>query len=62
MWALLVTETNRYAAKCRQNVSEHARPWSDVTLEEMKAFVGMLIIMGIDKLPRIELYWSTKHP
>ena len=30
--------------------------------EEMKAFVGMLMVMGICKLPRLELYWSTTHP
>ena len=28
----------------------------------MKAFVGMLIIMGIVVLPRLELYWTTSHP
>ena len=28
---------------------------------EMKAFVGVLILMGICKLPRLDLYWSTNH-
>ena len=39
-------------------------PWSDVTKEEMKAFAGMLMIMGgiIRRLPRIESYWSTSLP
>ena len=50
VWELLVEETNRYAS---ENVSHtpHARPWKDVTVPEMKAFVGMLILMGIVTLP-----------
>ncbi len=34
---------------------------ASITREEMVAFVGMLIYMGIARLPQIELYWSTKH-
>ena len=26
------------------------------------AFIGMLIIMGISKLPRLEMYWSVYTP
>ena len=55
------TETNRYAAANR-SISRHSRAWSDVTVEEMKAFVGMLILMGILQLPRLEMYWQTTHP
>ena len=29
--------------RCQQNLSEHARPWVDLTVEEVKAFVGMFI-------------------
>ena len=46
VWDLIVTGTNRYAAANR-SVSTHSHPWTDVTVEEMKAFVGLLIIMGI---------------
>ena len=54
-----MTETNRYANQCRaQSTSRTQRPWHDV---EMKAFVGMLMVMGICKLPRLELYWCTTH-
>ncbi len=58
---MIVTETNRYAETIVGNTA-HARPWYDVTVEEMKAFLGVVIMMGILKLPRLELYWSTKHP
>ena len=55
VWDLIVAETNRYAAQQRQQASTHGRPWNDVTVEEMKDFVGMQILMGISRLPRIEI-------
>ena len=61
VWDLLVTETNRYASDNRLT-SPSARPWCDVTVAEMKAFIGILIAMGIVCLPRLEMYWSTSHP
>ena len=54
MWELLVVETNRYAAS-NTSAAPHARPGHDVTVPEMKAFVGMLILMDIDVLPRLEM-------
>ena len=58
---MLVAETNRYAATVVGR-TPRARPWHDVVVPEMKAFVGILILMGIIKLPRLELYWSQKYP
>ncbi len=40
---MIVTETNRYAATIVGNTA-HARPWYDVTVEEMKAFFGIVIM------------------
>ena len=50
VWNLLVTETNRYA---QANLSSmpNAHKWTDVTTEEMKAFIGITILMGIIQLP-----------
>ena len=62
VWQLIVDETNRYAASCRQNLSDHSRPWTPVTVADIKAFIGMVILMGIVKSPQLDLYWSTKHP
>ena len=28
----------------------------------MKAFIGIVILMGILKLPRLEMYWQEAHP
>ena len=32
-------------------------PWKDVTLEELKAFFGLNVAMGIVKLPEAKMYW-----
>lgn len=34
--------------------------WKDVTLEELKAFFGLNITMGIVKLPEAVMYWQQK--
>ena len=59
VWDLLVTETNRYS-KLGFPKQRCARPWHDITVEDMKAFVGLLIIMGVLKLPRLEMYWQVE--
>ena len=51
--------SNRYASATRKS-TPCARAWYDTTLEELKAFVGILILMGIQRLPRLEMYWSNK--
>ena len=33
--------------------------WKDMTNRELKAYFGLCIIMGINNLPRIAMYWST---
>jgi len=49
----LASQTNLYAAQ------KSIRYWSDTTVSEMKAFVGILIAMGLHVVPSIDLYWST---
>lgn len=50
---LLVEQTNIYAEQNRSH------GWSPVDLPEMKAFLGMIILMGLHPLPTIDLYWSS---
>ena len=59
VWDLLVTvtETNRYAA-LNISTASRPRPWKPVMKEEMKAFIGILMAMGIFRLPRLECYWK----
>jgi len=33
--------------------------WYPTTVEEMRAFVGVNVIMGIDQKPELCNYWST---
>ena len=63
VWELITTETNRHAARLRQQ-SQHISPrhWHDTTVGEIKAFIGILILMGICRLPRLRLYWTTQYP
>jgi hypothetical protein len=59
-----IIETNRYA---RHKISELQldprsiwNSWSDVSVPEMKAFIGLVINMGIVLLPDIKDYWSSE--
>ena len=50
---LLVDQTNLYAQQ------RQTRYWNDVTYDEMKCFLGVLLGMGVHRLPKFKLYWST---
>jgi len=39
--------------------NKHKGTWTDVTLEEMKAYYGLLILMGIMRYDRDEMYWTN---
>ena len=54
--AQIVEESNRYA---KQVMGEESyQRWSPITLEEIRAFLGFNILMGIVHLPAIDDYWS----
>lgn len=58
--SLLVTETNRYAQQCLKIAfSPHSRlaKWTDCTQEEIKIFIGILVMMGLQPLPSLAHYW-----
>ena len=50
---LIVRETNRYAALCRGD-----NTWQ-TTHEEIKAYLGFHVLMGINRLPEIRDYWAN---
>lgn len=52
----MVEETNRYAEQVMGE--ERYREWRKITKEELKAFFGFSILMGIDRLPSVDDYWS----
>lgn len=49
----IVEQTNLYA---QQNQSEK---WTDLTADELRAYIGCHVIMGIHKLPNLKCYWSS---
>ncbi|KAK7485392.1 hypothetical protein BaRGS_00023340 [Batillaria attramentaria] len=54
MWQRLVVETNRYHdQQVRQKGATLSAPtWKPVTNEEMKTFIGLILMMGITRLPQ----------
>ena len=56
VWNLLVTETNHYAQANLSSIP-NAHAWTDITTEEMKAFIRITILMGIIQLPQIDIHW-----
>ena len=62
LWNLIVAETNRYANQflcSQQQISPNTRvrEWRPVNIVEMKAFVAVLLEMGITRRPTIFSYW-----
>ena len=47
-----MVETNRYANSFMANNSGNLS-WIDATVDELKAFIDLLILMGIVRLPRL---------
>ena len=59
---MIVTETNSYHdQQAASEPNKHKRKWDPVTKDEMEAFIGSMIHMGIVKLPRMTIYWSTDN-
>ena len=55
----IVNETNKYARAKLVNKPEALAKWKDTNRVEMKAFFGLTLIMGINNLPQLALYWSN---
>ncbi|XP_048244365.1 uncharacterized protein LOC125376709 [Haliotis rufescens] len=62
LFDLLVRETNRYAEQYLQgrtlSPQSRARAWRPVDREEMRAFLGLLLAMGVVRKPTIASYWN----
>jgi hypothetical protein len=59
--------TNKYVEKeteleCRgHSLSDHSRffKWKPLTIKEIYTFLGILILMGSDRRPRLKDYWKV---
>ncbi|KAG4066842.1 hypothetical protein HA402_012909 [Bradysia odoriphaga] len=49
----VVEQTNIYAEQ------KQSKNWTELTVDELKAYIGCHIIMGIHKLPNLKAYWSS---
>ena len=65
IWQHIIQTTNQYARDRLQNMAPRRRSifrnWKDISLVEMKAFIGIIIQMGLVKLSDIKDYWSTHY-
>lgn len=60
----IVVETNIYAMQKSQGPLTRRSSiantiWTDITKEELKAWIGIHILMAIHQLPQVDLYWSS---
>ena len=51
----IVEQSNLFASQC---LEEKYASWCEITCEEMIAYFGFMILMGIVRLPKIEDYWK----
>ncbi|XP_053977063.1 piggyBac transposable element-derived protein 4-like [Hylaeus volcanicus] len=61
----IIEQTNRYANEKikEKNLSKRSiwNNWVDVTVEEMSAFIGVILNMGIIITRNLKDYWSQQH-
>lgn len=57
----LVIESNRYHYQImeRYQISSKTKKWTDITVPEMKKFLGLIVLMGQIKKDVLYDYWST---
>ena len=51
----IVEQSNRYAAQCK---GEQFETWQPITVEELCAYLGFMVLMGIARLPCLRDYWK----
>ena len=63
VWDYILENTNQYARNRLASVPPRRRSifrnWKDIAMVEMKAFIGVIIQMGLVHLSDIKDYWST---
>lgn len=52
----IVEETNKYAEQMMTPTQK--QQWKPLTVEELRAYMGFCILMGIVKLPSLDDYWK----
>ena len=55
----IVEESNRFARQKLVAKPDKLERWVNITLPELKAYLGIAIIIGMNYNPRIAMYWSA---
>ncbi|KAL0979753.1 hypothetical protein UPYG_G00189190 [Umbra pygmaea] len=55
----IVEQTNSYALYRQRRSGKSDPHWHPTDLREMKAYIGLNILMGINQLPDVEMYWAS---
>jgi len=56
---LIIDQTNIYGNEKKQSSTQRKiSKWKDVSREEIESFLGLVMLMVINDLPNIKLYWS----
>ena len=53
---LIVEQSNKYAAECMGE--EKYAKWNEITVEELCAYMGFMLLMGVVHLPSLYDYWK----
>ena len=59
VFQLIVDQTNLYASQCLE--PDKYNDWQQLTIPELKAYIGFMILIGIVRLPLIYDYWKKKR-
>ena len=62
LFETITINTNRYANIQRlstESADNQARLWTDLLVEELYVFIGVIIYMGVHEEPQIPMYWNT---
>jgi len=63
IFQLIVDQTNLYATQViAKGATQKSRihEWKELSLQELKNFVALTILMGLDEKPSIEDYWAKR--
>ena len=60
--SLITDQTNIYGKqKQRKNSQNKTGRWKDVGIKNIESFFGIIIVMAINDLPDMKLYWSKDN-
>ncbi|KAJ8006131.1 hypothetical protein DPEC_G00125060 [Dallia pectoralis] len=55
----MVEQTNSYALYRQRRSGKSDPHWHPTDLREMKAYMGLNILMGVNQLPDVDMYWAS---